>query len=343
MPVETSAPGVRRRLGRIDFAPLHRQPLAPLLVFAAAVSIAGSIAIDVVAVHVGEHLYPATRHFSHFRPADYVTLTVIGVLVACAAWPLVARATSVPRWLFFRLAVAVTVLLWIPDGWLLLDGQDPHGVAVLMSMHLAIALFTYNVLVHVAPVRKPSPAAAAAVNSVTAGGEAKLPERTVLHLWNAMALLVGIELAVGVSTIVVVPFRRTDALIPVHGTTIYLVHGALGLVLAAGAVAVLVASSAAERLPRIGAVMGAVGVAAGLLGGVAASYHSSRLLGMGVMLIGVLLAGVGYLVPTLEAFGKAEAQRAGVPQGLEHAGGGGRGPEGGSAPGVAGYVQTDGR
>jgi hypothetical protein len=33
-------------------------------------------------------------------------------------------------------------------------------VAVLMLMHLAIALITYNLLVHVAPVRKVEPAAA---------------------------------------------------------------------------------------------------------------------------------------------------------------------------------------
>ncbi|MGH8988455.1 MAG: hypothetical protein ACRDXC_07645, partial [Acidimicrobiales bacterium] len=70
MPAESAAVP-RRWLARIDFAPVHRQPPLALLALAAAVSIAGSLAIDVVAVHVGEHLYPATRHFSHFRPPDY--------------------------------------------------------------------------------------------------------------------------------------------------------------------------------------------------------------------------------------------------------------------------------
>jgi hypothetical protein len=45
----------------------------------------------------------------------------------------------------------VTLVLWVPDLLILHKGQ-PHAVAVLMLMHLAIALITYNLLVHVAPV-----------------------------------------------------------------------------------------------------------------------------------------------------------------------------------------------
>jgi hypothetical protein len=33
------------------------------------------------------------------------------VVIACAAWPVVTRVSSQPRWLFLRLAVAVTVVL----------------------------------------------------------------------------------------------------------------------------------------------------------------------------------------------------------------------------------------
>jgi hypothetical protein len=66
----------------------------------------------------------------------------------------VTRISEAPRWLFFRLAILVTLVLWLPDLWILRQGQSAQGVADLMVMHLAIALITYNLLVHVAPVRQ---------------------------------------------------------------------------------------------------------------------------------------------------------------------------------------------
>jgi hypothetical protein len=83
-------------------------------------------------------------------------LTVIGVIIASVAWPVVARLSSAPRWLFFRMAILVTLFLWLPDLYILHQGQSGQAVAVLMVMHLAIALVTYNLLVHVAPVRPAS-------------------------------------------------------------------------------------------------------------------------------------------------------------------------------------------
>jgi hypothetical protein len=65
----------------------------------------------------------------------------------------VTRISSAPRWLFFRLAILVTLVLWLPDVWIWMKGESAQGVAVLAIMHLAIALVTYNVLVRVAPVR----------------------------------------------------------------------------------------------------------------------------------------------------------------------------------------------
>jgi hypothetical protein len=95
----------------------------------------------------------STRGYVHFRFCDYAKLTVIGVIIACAAWPVVTRLTSAPRWLFVRLAILVTLVLWLPDLYILYRGQPPRAIAVLMLMHLAIALVTYNLLVHVAPAR----------------------------------------------------------------------------------------------------------------------------------------------------------------------------------------------
>ena len=89
----------------------------------------------------------------HFRFSDYAKLTVIGVIIACAAWPVVTRVSSAPQWLFFRLAILVTLVLWLPDLYILYRGAPGDAVAFLMLMHLAIALVTYNLLVHMAPVR----------------------------------------------------------------------------------------------------------------------------------------------------------------------------------------------
>jgi len=138
----------------VDFAPGHRQPRTALVVLATVGSIIGSLAVDALLVVIGEAIFPGTKGYGHFRFSDYGKLTVIGVIIAAVAWPIVTRVTSTPRWLFFRLAIVVTLVLWLPDLYILHQGQPARAVGVLMVMHLAIALVTYNVLVHVAPVRE---------------------------------------------------------------------------------------------------------------------------------------------------------------------------------------------
>jgi hypothetical protein len=49
----------------------------------------------------------------------------------------------------------VTLVLLVPDVWILGHGEPAKAVAVLMTMHLAIAVVTYNFMVHIAPVREP--------------------------------------------------------------------------------------------------------------------------------------------------------------------------------------------
>ena len=140
---------------RLDFTPPHRQPSAGRVVLATVLSIAGSLAADAGAGRHRDQGLPHHQGVRHFQFHDYGKLTVIGVVIACVAWPVVCRVSSAPRWLFFRLAIAVTVVLLLPDLYILHQGQPARAVAVLMLMHLAIALITYNVLVHVAPVRRP--------------------------------------------------------------------------------------------------------------------------------------------------------------------------------------------
>ena len=155
MPAEVP-PSLGRALGlvRVDLAPAHRQPSALRVAIATVVSVAGSLAADAILVVIGQAIFPSTKGYVHFQLSDYGKLTVIGVLIACAAWPIVTRISSAPRWLFFRMAIAVTLVLWLPDLYILHMGQSVRAVAVLMVMHLAIAVVTYNCLVHIAAIRR---------------------------------------------------------------------------------------------------------------------------------------------------------------------------------------------
>jgi hypothetical protein len=143
-------------LCRVDFAPAHGQPSVARVAAATVLAIAGSLAADAAMVAIGTAFFPSTKGYVHFQFHDYARLTVIGVIIACLAWPVVTRITSQPRWLFFRMAILVTLVLWLPDLYILAGGAPPEAVAVLMTMHLAIALITYNCLVHLAKVGEAS-------------------------------------------------------------------------------------------------------------------------------------------------------------------------------------------
>ena len=143
------------RLVRVDLDPHHRQPSALMVLVATVASLVGSLAADAALVAIGTTVFPSTKGFVHFHFSDYAKLTVIGVVGACIAWPIVTRISSAPRWLYLRLAVLVTLVLLVPDAWILLHGEPAKAVAVLMTMHLAIAVVTYNCMVRIARVGEP--------------------------------------------------------------------------------------------------------------------------------------------------------------------------------------------
>ncbi len=120
----------------IDFRPADPQPSWARLVVATVVALVGSLAVDAALVAAGKAVFPGTVHFAHFQFGDYAKLTVIGVLIACAGWPVVTRVSSRPRWVFLRAAVAVSTVLLLPDVYMLIRGESPRGVVVLMAMHL---------------------------------------------------------------------------------------------------------------------------------------------------------------------------------------------------------------
>jgi hypothetical protein len=140
---------------RVDFRPTGR-PRTPWLLVATLVALSGSLLADYLLVRLGTTIFPSTKGFAHFRFSDYAKLTIIGVIIACVAWPVVTRVTSRPRWLFLRAAVVVTVVLFAPDLWIWHEGSPAKAVFVLLWLHVAIAIVTYNALVHIAPARNSS-------------------------------------------------------------------------------------------------------------------------------------------------------------------------------------------
>jgi hypothetical protein len=155
--MKTNIPVIDSTLGlaRVDWSPSQRQPRLEWVVVATVLAIAGALLADAALVKIGTSIFPSTLGYEHFRFDDYAKLTIIGVVIGCAGWPIVTRISSSPRWLFSRLAVLMSLVLFIPDVWLLLRHQPPLAVIVLMAMHVAVALVTYLVVVLVAPARDP--------------------------------------------------------------------------------------------------------------------------------------------------------------------------------------------
>jgi hypothetical protein len=149
------------RWTRLDLAPRHRQPSWGRVAAGTAVALVGSLLADALLVAIGTRVFPATKGYVHFQVHDYAKLTIVGVIGACIGWPIVTRISSAPRWLYLRLAVLVTLVLLLPDVWILVQGESAKAVFVLVWMHLAIALVTYNAMVRIAPVRAASAAPSA--------------------------------------------------------------------------------------------------------------------------------------------------------------------------------------
>jgi hypothetical protein len=138
---------------RLDLkANQQRQPGIAAILLATIVSLVGSLLADYLLVKLGTHVFPSTAGYTHFRFSDYSKLTIIGVLIACAAWPVATRLTSTPREFFLRAAIVITIVLFAPDLWIWHGGSPLKAVFVLIWLHVAIAIVTYNALVHLAPV-----------------------------------------------------------------------------------------------------------------------------------------------------------------------------------------------
>jgi hypothetical protein len=120
---------------------------------ALAVAIGGSLLACLLLASAAIALLPSLRGYDHLRFPDYARLTVIGVVIASLAWPVVCWCSTRARRILLVLAVLVTVASLAPDVWIAAHGQPVAGVLVLALMHVALLVVTYPALVVIAPQR----------------------------------------------------------------------------------------------------------------------------------------------------------------------------------------------
>jgi integral membrane protein len=142
--------------------------------------------------------------------------------------------------------------------------------------------------------------ASASVTTTIAAEEAITVETTTARLAKVLVVLVGTEFVLGIIALVFVPAGRPSGLLPAKSVAIYLAHAVLGLPLVFGAVALLTRVRRSTRLSRLSGWIGAGGVAIAGIGGLLTVAHPLRLAGLACMLVGTLVAGFGYLIPTFE-------------------------------------------
>jgi hypothetical protein len=286
---------------RLDRSQRHPGPTPASLIVGVSVAVAGTLAADWLLVTLWTRLVPGTKGYGHLRFSDYAALTVIGVLVAAAAWAVVCRLSATPRWLFLRLAVPVTVVLWIPDVYLLLRRQPGRDVAVLMVLHVVVAVVAYNALVRLAPPRSHGGGRSGrAWRDPTSDTAAEVAGHSVDRWAALLAVLVGVEFVLGVATLVLVPTGRPTGWWPDKGRAVYLAHTLVGLPLGVLAILFVVRAGRSTRLHRLSGWIGGAGVALAGLGGLLAVAHPLRLVGVALMLAGPVTAGFGYLIPTFD-------------------------------------------
>lgn len=295
---ESSVRNVLGRL-RVDFAPASDPPAWGRLAIALVVALGGSLGVDAALVHGGVALFPSTRGFSHFRLWDYATLTSVGVVLASAGWPLVIRVSSLPRWLYLRAAIVVTILAWGPDIWLFAKGEPPRGVAVLAVMHLAVALVTYNALVRIAPERPRHGDEALGLAGAAAPPARSVPA-SLRSWWIAMIVAVALIFVLGVLAIIAVPISRPSGWVPSRGKAIFVLHGVFGAGVLAASIVLAASSRRAARIARMASIGGVVGILIGAAGGLLAVEHGLRLAGMALMFVGSGVALCAYLIPLVE-------------------------------------------
>ena len=89
------------------------------------------------------HALGVSEGFDPLHFASYAGLTVVGVLVAAAAWATIRSRSTKPRSILGRLVPIIVLVSLVPDVILGLSKQEAHttwgGVIALIVMHFAVA------------------------------------------------------------------------------------------------------------------------------------------------------------------------------------------------------------
>jgi len=297
---------------RVDMRPSKEPPSGERLFVVTLLAVMCSVGANALIVTLTKHFDPALRDYAHFRLDDYGTLTVAGVLAAGVAWFIVLRVSSTPRWLLLRLAMLVTAVLWLPDAYLFAKREPTAAVVVLMIMHGAVALVTYNLLVRFAAPSEPKitdvytslPDQASAFLSSLLTPEPET-RRVTLRRSIFIAMMAGTiaEFILGSAQLFFVPLNRPTGWLAYHGEAIYVVHSLFGVALGIGALSVFamaVTTGDLARVDRTSAIGGFIGVAVGAFGGALSYERSLRLFAIAFMSLGVAVAFFCYLLPLIE-------------------------------------------
>jgi integral membrane protein len=140
---------------------------------------------------------------------------------------------------------------------------------------------------------------AVAVHGINAA-KVRVVEGASARLTTGLAVLVGIESALGMVILVFLPVGRPSGWLPGTWTAVYLAHAILGIPLSLGAVVLLGRVRRSTRVPRLIGWIGAVGVTMAAAAGLLTLERPLRVTGITLMLAGAAIAGFGYLIPTME-------------------------------------------
>jgi len=116
-------------------------------------------------------------------------------------------------------------------------------------------------------------------------------------VWFVMLIAVGIEFALGVACLVLVPTGRPDQWLPPQSKGVYIGHAAIGGLLGIAALTLVLRSFHGSRFVRIGTRAGLIGLMLGAVGGALTVSHAWRLTGLGLMFAGALVAFLAYVIP----------------------------------------------
>lgn len=117
----------------------------------------------------------------------------------------------------------------------------------------------------------------------------------------AMMIGVVVEFGLGIGCLVLLPVGPPDQWLPAQSKGLYVAHAVLGGLLTIAALIIVLRVLDGSKFARLGARIGLGGLVLGAVGGTLAVSHSWRLTGLGLMLVGALVAFFGYVIPLADS------------------------------------------